>query len=455
MKQSLSLLLLALSGSAGLCATGTLTLHPDRASATDLALTGRLAGVPAGETRFVRWADLRALPSARLSAKGTFMPGARDVTVVFLSDLWSALPRTAGADVLLATCTDGYASVYRAELMAEHRPYLILEVNGLPPGQWPAAAMNLHMDPGSYAIWVSTSVAPAVTGLLDAGHKRPLGVTTLEVASFADRFQGSYHGRWEHLSPRAVAGREIWINSCASCHLGPGETFGGSKSDRIFDVLAFHARDRPEFFTQYVRAPKSVRPDAKMEAHAHYTDVQMAALVAFVTAEPPAPAASVTAATAEPVARNIRNRAELVEFITATLKAWETGDAPAFLSAFADDAVFAYPGGRLGKNALLAMFVDLQKRKSEVKIYVGPFIVAGNEFALRYQFACTDRITGKRQAVGTGVRGTLRNGQIVKYKEYWDAHIPVEQMAGTMPLDEGDAGLPAPATFMLDPKRVN
>ena len=142
-------------------------------------------------------------------------------------------------------------------------------------------------------------------------------------------------------------------------------------------------------------------------------------------------------------------------FVTATLKAWETNDAPVFLNAFAVDAVFAYPGGRLGKDALEAMFGDLHKRKIDVKIYVGPFIVAGNEFAVHYQFACTDRITGKRQAVGTGVRGTLRNGRIVKYKEYWDASIPVEQMAGILPLDEGNPGLPAPATFMMDPKRVN
>ena len=406
--------------------------------------------MPAGETRYLRWAELRALPSAQLSLGGEFMSGAREITVVFLDDLWKALPRAAEADVLLATCTDGYASVYRADLMALHRPFLILEINGLPPDQWPPPGMK--SNPGPYAIWVTATVAPGVSGLLDPGHKRPWGVTTLEVASFADRFSGSYHGRWGNLSPRAVAGREIWINSCASCHPGPGDTFGGTKGDRPFELLALHARDRPDFLKQYARAPKSIRPDSKMDSHPHYNDAHLDALVAFIAAEPQAQA---VAPPVEPATREIRNRDELVAFVTATLKAWETNNAPVFLSAFAADAVFAYPGGRLGRDALEAMFTDLHKRKSEVKIYVGPFIVAGNEFAVRYQFACTDRITGKRQAVGTGVRGTLRNGRIVKYKEYWDASIPVEQMTGTLPLDEGNPGLPAPATFMMDPKRVN
>ncbi len=151
----------------------------------------------------------------------------------------------------------------------------------------------------------------------------------------------------------------------------------------------------------------------------------------------------------------ITNRDELVSFVTRTLKAWESGDCATFIGAFTDDAVFAYPGGRASKAELTALFNDLQTRKSQIRIYVGPFIVAGNEFVMRYQFACTDRQTGKRQAVGTGVRGTLRNSRIAVFKEYWDAHIPDEQMNGKLPLDEGNADLPVPTGFMMPPTRVN
>ncbi len=151
----------------------------------------------------------------------------------------------------------------------------------------------------------------------------------------------------------------------------------------------------------------------------------------------------------------IVTRAAVVELIEATLKAWERGDAAGFLSAFADDAVFAYPGGRVDKDGLAALFADLQVRKTDIKIHLGPFVVVGGEFALRYQFACTDRETGRRQAVGTGVRGSLRDGRIVVFKEYWDAAIALEQVAGRMPLDEGDPRFPAPASVVMGPERIN
>ena len=268
-----------------------LELHKTRSSINDLALTGLLDGVPAGEVRYVRWTDLRALPSTRFCPNGEFLAGAQEITMVFLSDLWNALPRRTGADTLLATCNDGYASVYRADFMASHRPFLVLEINGYPNDRWPPP--GLISNPGPYAIWVSVSIAPAVAQLLDAGHKRPWGVTKIEVASYADRFGGAYKGRWGEVSPRAVMGREIWINSCASCHAGPGNIFGGTKGGLSFEVLAAHAKERPDFFKTYIRAPQTFRPDAKMDAHPHYTDTHIAAIIAFVTAEPRASAASI------------------------------------------------------------------------------------------------------------------------------------------------------------------
>jgi len=74
---------------------------------------------------------------------------------------------------------------------------------------------------------------------------------------------------------------------------------------------------------------------------------------------------------------------------------------------------------------------------------------------VQYQFACTDRKSGKRQAVGTGVRGRLRNGKIVVFKEYWDDHIAEEQMRGEIPLDEGLPVTPSPHSVMMTPKRIN
>jgi ketosteroid isomerase-like protein len=147
-------------------------------------------------------------------------------------------------------------------------------------------------------------------------------------------------------------------------------------------------------------------------------------------------------------------RAELVALVTKALKAWESRDAEAFMAAFSSDAIWAYPGGTLPREAFAGTFSGLLARKRDIKIYIGDFIVQGDEFAVQYQFAATDQATGKRWAVGTGVRGTIRNGRIAVFKEYWDEHIPVAQVANELPLDEGQIS-PAPASVIMSGERIN
>jgi hypothetical protein len=256
-----------------------LALQPARLQPTDLEVSGLVADLAAGEKRFVSRAELLALGTTRLELDGEFLPGPQEVTVVFLSDLWRALPRAAGADALLAVCKDGYLSVYTEDFIARYRPFLIVAINGAGPEQWPPP--GLAFNPGPYVVSVAPSVVPAVAGLLDLGHKKPWGVEALRVVRHDDAFAGFYG---KELAEPAQIGREIWINSCASCHPGPAGTVGGTKSDRPFDVLAAHARFNPAYFKQYIRAPQSFVSSAKMEPHPHYTDDQLAELIAFLTA---------------------------------------------------------------------------------------------------------------------------------------------------------------------------
>ena len=260
-----------------------LELYRERGGATDLAVLGLLKGVPAGESRFVRWAELRALPVEKLKLTGEFLPGEQEVTVLFLAELWKVLPLARSADTLLARCDDGYASVYRETFIQKERPFLVLEINGLGPEKWPPAGMAFN--PGPYVIMVSDVVTPGVGRLLDVNHKKPWGVSSLEVANFAQSFRDAYSGNWAHLSERGQRGREIWVNSCASCHSGPGKIFGGTKSGQPFAVVDAIAAQNPEFFSLYVRDPKKANSAAKMEPHPHYSDTQMAELRAFIGAE--------------------------------------------------------------------------------------------------------------------------------------------------------------------------
>ena len=150
---------------------GALDLYRERSSPYDLALTGRLAGVPAGETRYVRWSDLRALPASELTVDGEFVKGPEVLTAVFLGDLWKALPVAAGADTFLATCGDGYASVFTLDFISRYRPFLVLEIDGKGPKDWPPK--GLDFNPGPYVVTVSAGVSPAVAGFRDVEHKKP------------------------------------------------------------------------------------------------------------------------------------------------------------------------------------------------------------------------------------------------------------------------------------------
>jgi len=270
------LCILAASGHAA-----PMDLHSERTSPYDLALTGKLSGVPEGGTMYARWADLRALPTTRLRLNGEFVDGPQELTVVFLDDLWKAMPVAEGADCILATCGDGYASVFTSGFIARYRPFIVLEINGKGPKDWPPP--GLEYNPGPYVITVSAELVPAAAKYRDIEHKKPWGVTTLEIASFAGRYRAIYSGKWAELSDQARDGREIWVNSCASCHQGPGGIFGGTKAGRPFEVIAAYAGYDRSYFTRYVRDPKALVPCAKMEPHPKYTDNDLSHLIAFIT----------------------------------------------------------------------------------------------------------------------------------------------------------------------------
>jgi cytochrome c2 len=262
-------------------------LHADRSSPYDLEMTGMLVGVPAGETRYVRWSDLRALPTSSLGMNGEFVEGPQELTVLFLDDLWKALPTSPGADSLLATCADGYASVFTSDFISKYRPFLVLEINGKGPKDWPPP--GLEYNPGPFVITVSADLVPAVAQFRDVEHKKPWGVTTLEVASYARRFRPIYSGRWSSLPASARDGREIWVNSCASCHQGPAGTFGGLKAGRPFEVIAAYAEHDRNYFMRYVRDPKSLVPCSAMEPHPKYSDNELSNLISFITSGNPTP----------------------------------------------------------------------------------------------------------------------------------------------------------------------
>lgn len=138
------------------------------------------------------------------------------------------------------------------------------------------------------------------------------------------------------------------------------------------------------------------------------------------------------------------------EILHTFLKCWETGDAETFESLLADDVRFAYPGGSFDKAELMETFKGYGDKKKDIKIYFWDvFITDGNKNVTAYEFAATDKVTGKRTCVGTGVWVKIKGGKIVDYREWFDSELAMRQTRGELPLDEGGEITPWPETIWL------
>ncbi len=150
------------------------------------------------------------------------------------------------------------------------------------------------------------------------------------------------------------------------------------------------------------------------------------------------------------------SKSDAAAIVHTFLKCWETGDAATFSGLLDDGVVFGYPGGRFDKAGLVQTFHDYHLQKKDIRIYFSDFFVSdGSRHVTSYQFAATDRTSGLRFAVGTGVICKIRAGKIVEFKEYWDNEVPGRQKLGELPLDEGKIVAPWPSSVLLRAEKIN
>ena len=132
------------------------------------------------------------------------------------------------------------------------------------------------------------------------------------------------------------------------------------------------------------------------------------------------------------------------DIINKHAKAWETGDYKLLDSILHEDLVFAYPGRRLNKTEALKDFLDYNSSFKDTKIYINKIIIDGDDFAVEWQFASTNRKTGNRTAVSDAIIGKVKDGKIVIWKEYLDGRVSRMQIAGNLTLEEGAEPFPWP-----------
>lgn len=252
-------------------------LQSQRRSRLDLELSGDLAGVPAGETRYISREELLQLPQDSLTAEDGNFPHTAHVSGVPLDVLVHRFAAHPGADMALAICSDKYCAPYTRAYLAAHKPILVLNVNGEPPANWPKDADGSYMGP--YLI-SNPRFTPSFSLLSHKDEQQiPWGVVRMEfrneqriLATLAPR--GPSAGR-----PLVQDGYRIAQQNCFRCHNLGGA--GGKKAGLPWGVLAAWAAGSPDFFREYVRDPKSKNPKALMPGSPEYDSQTLRALAAY------------------------------------------------------------------------------------------------------------------------------------------------------------------------------
>ncbi|MGB0370639.1 MAG: c-type cytochrome [Opitutales bacterium] len=227
----------------------------------------------------VSWSyeKVSSLPSEQFTFdEGSYFSG-QTVKIVRLSELWKAVDPGESADTMTAYCKDKYFSVYTRDWVDTYKPFIIIEVEGKAPREWTGTVKN------AAPYFISFDLEEGMPPYQHASHKRPWGVESVTFGNYSEMFSVFYEEPFADLKGPALEGRDVWINSCASCHEAPGNGIGGHKAVRPWEVLAVHAKMNVQYFKKYVHDPKSLNPAAQMEPHPHITEAQLNALVAFLT----------------------------------------------------------------------------------------------------------------------------------------------------------------------------
>jgi mono/diheme cytochrome c family protein len=262
--------------SEGPTAALSVKLRAQRSSSGDLELSGDLAGVPAGESRFLTREDLLAVShSMTISPDDGNFKTPSEVKAVPLEDLAHALG-VPSSNMVIAICKDKYRGHYPRAYLSAHHPVLVMELDGKPLLGSPETEAD---DPGPYLI-AHADFKPAFKILAHEDEAQiPWGVIRLE---FHDEKMvlSAIAPRGPQSSDAAVQdGFKIAQQNCFRCHNNGSE--GGMKSGVTWAALGAMVANSPAFFIEYVRDPKAKDPKTQMAASPNYDDATMHALIAY------------------------------------------------------------------------------------------------------------------------------------------------------------------------------
>jgi mono/diheme cytochrome c family protein len=257
-------------------------LRSKRGAASDLEITGMVAGLPPGAVRYVSYEDMLGLPQVTVAVRGDDNLSKNPdktvvVTGVYLDVLMNALGAEPSSDMIVSRCTDGYRANFSRDYMQVHRPIFVLKIEGLPVQDW--VAKTHHEDLGSYFITYERFTPSFKVLSQTEMAQMPVGISRLDFSS-AKVVLGAITPRGQYASaPQVIDGYRIAQQNCYRCH-NQG-IYGGTKASKSWEVLGYHAAKSPSTFERYIHDPWSVNPNSKMPENAGFDEPTEKALQAY------------------------------------------------------------------------------------------------------------------------------------------------------------------------------
>ncbi len=199
-----------------------------------------------------------------------------ELTGLYLKDFLDFIGQDPESVVTLANCTDLYQANYDPDILEACKPYIVLEVEGIPTHQWAANRGNPEWGP--YVILVEDD-----SSLIDKPNKKPWGVNELIITDLDSGLWPDAMLALNEQSEIIEYGRALYEGSCINCH-AINDPLGGTLSNRNIQIIAVHAKfNRPYFEDALIRAKELLPTAEKMPIYSHYTDKEKEALVAYLS----------------------------------------------------------------------------------------------------------------------------------------------------------------------------
>jgi mono/diheme cytochrome c family protein len=251
-----------------------------RSSPSDLEISGDLANLPPGSTRFTTRETLLSLPQFTTTVTNdSNFRGPTKISGIYLQELVNRLSQNPSAEMVTAVCDDLYQAHYPRDSINIHHPILVLKINNQPPASWPKSSDGSGSFMGPYLISYPSFV-PGFQALQHEDEAQiPWGVLRLEFRNEENVFSRIAPPADSASNPNVRAGFLIAKQNCFRCHDRTEKS--QMKSGVPWETLVAWATASPAGFASYVRDPQSANPNAQMPANPKYDAATLEALAAY------------------------------------------------------------------------------------------------------------------------------------------------------------------------------